>query len=239
MNSRINCVIVLTIAISLAVCVPAFVSASEKSRTISEVENMIGSGEDLKMLSRLNDAINKDPSLKNSAKSQIQKIFLSIIKRTKVEDPCDNRKILASAESIVKHYADDKSLSFSYERVLSWELLQILADAQIDVLKNTVGSDLSSFFKAVNETRQTRVKVVFAALSLLDEEADNLDGSARKHLWEYANRLLKGGPYFTGGGIESSDEARQILQKAYDKENDPEVRKTARVVLDNIDKLKK
>lgn len=205
--------------------------APELIPKFNEIKKLIAQERDMQALARLNEYLKQDDSLKFNARPQIQEILAAVCRKQKIHM---DKKGEAGTNNLLDYFTFDstKYPIFSYEASLCRELQFLCMQAQRESLPGPEAISKAYFQGHVDFNRMLEMvqviafqhKVLSSAISavaqrgLRDLKERPLDVCARKRYWEYAERLLGGGPYWPRGGIEGSEEAVAVLREAHQRE---------------------
>lgn len=215
--------------------------SGENEAKINEIATLINTGNDLKMLVELHDFLQQDPASKQNARPVIQKILASVIaqEEIKVTVTKEDEEYAKKAIELTSLYVDDPDMypEFSYEASICNEVALILTTAMLhDMFANMPSlldtDQVTSWRRTVNSIKSSMGEITKSGMATLWERP--LDVCAKKQLWEYAERLLGGGPYWSEGGIESNSGIVAGLKIAYENEQHEVIREIAGKVMNKI-----
>ena len=210
---------------------------------ITDISNRTDTEKDMKLLSELYEFLEKDSTHKNNARPLIQKVLVTVSDKHEfefIEEVKDN------VASLLDYYIEPTMYpKFSYEASICRELELIFFRTMKDDLfeksrEAMKKADWNSSFQIMEEAKITQTKMNSVMLSklvqgMIDLNEKQLDVCARKRCWEFAERLLGGGFYYEGKGVEINEEIVQALKKAYKKEKHKVIREIAANVISKIE----
>ena len=216
--------------------------SQKNARQLADIVHAATPGQELKILSDLGLLLNKDPDIKKSARPLIQGLLVMAAQSHGLTLTTQNERYYDWAASALKTYTTSDAMypEYSYEASLCRELQLIVVRAKIERIIQDEKSRLAAedpskapeenpgFRETAKRLRSYIAQAADAGLSDLWKRP--VDLCAKKQLWEYATRLMAGGPYWKHNGIETNAALMKSLKEARDKETVPEILEIAQAV---------
>lgn len=218
-------------------------SPAEKT-AMAEVLGQRGKGRDFNMLADLYTLVAKDPTVIQRGSPQIQELFLGLIAKGKLDYQKNLQKFDSYRQPVgklfkamVKVRASDAPLG--YEGVLAMEVFMMVSQAEFDEVMRLAfkkGDDPKTMLKRMTAATEVMQKIRkrksgISGLALGALPRGGMDECTRWQLWQFNQRLIGGGPYWGGGGIESLSDGITTAEKALAKEKNSKIKALGKKVV--------